>query len=236
MLHILFKDFSSSVSQLSPNTIPTMLLDAFCSFLSVIYFPYSSLHALFARTILSPWEWSRHELQCSSPPGINKSGLSYFSTLSPVPSEGGEMLSHSVSPPQVPPKSLFFLVTRCVPRKRPGFYLMIGGTGINQIINAGIHQSHPFCLTGHVHSTLSYSHHLILGLFHCPPFCCNPLVFVFDPPMDLSSLFSAHSSLPLSSLHFSTPIFISAPPFLFPPSFFSHTKTLNTSMPLHVSP
>lgn len=46
MLHKLFKDFSPSVSQLSPNPIPMALLDAFCSFISVIYFPYSLLHTL----------------------------------------------------------------------------------------------------------------------------------------------------------------------------------------------
>lgn len=46
MLHILFKDFSPSVSQLSPDLIPIVLLDAFCSFITVIFSPYSSLHTL----------------------------------------------------------------------------------------------------------------------------------------------------------------------------------------------
>lgn len=75
MLHILFKDFSPSVS-LDP--IPIVLLDAFCSFIS----PYSSHtpnYLPIAKTIFSQWEWTRHSHQCSSIPGVNKSGLSDFS-------------------------------------------------------------------------------------------------------------------------------------------------------------
>lgn len=67
LLHLLFKDFSFSVSQLSPNPIPIALLDAFCSFISYISFTLYSTHSqLFAKTILFPWEWTRHSHQCFS--------------------------------------------------------------------------------------------------------------------------------------------------------------------------
>lgn len=73
---------------------------------------YSTHSRLFAKTILSPWEWTRHSHQCFSTLRVNKTGLSNFppsttrsalsSALSPVTSQGGEMLSHSTSPSQVP--------------------------------------------------------------------------------------------------------------------------------------
>lgn len=134
-MQILFKDFSS-MSQLSPNPIPIVLLDTFCSSLLFIFLALHSTHSqLFAKTILSLWEWTRHSQQCFSPLGVNKRYVRFLSqhllpiwppssalssALSPIPSEGGEMLSHSISPPQVP-LSLFFPYHQVCPTQEAWF-------------------------------------------------------------------------------------------------------------------
>lgn len=156
--------------------------------LSLIYFPYSSLHTLPITCHDNSFSVGVDQAQPAVllQPGINKSGLSDFSPSTFhlfVPQH--HLLSLILCPFScpfrkwgnaflLPSAKVSFLIITCVPHTRPGFYLIVAGKHINEIINAGTHTH----FTSQVHSTLSYSHNLILGLLSCPSFCCKPPVCV----------------------------------------------------------